>query len=433
MRKLLFSLLFVANALLVFAQEPYEFKEHKRNPATPVKSQDQTGTCWAFSTVSFLESEALRAGKKDVDLSEMFVVRHIYRQKCENYVRRQGNAQFGEGGLAHDAVNAIAQYGIVPESAYPGRKDPKTPYSHGKLEKTLKTLCTEFVKQAKDGKLATDWLASIDQVLDEEFGKVPTKFDYTNVVFSPTSYRDYLGIKTDDYVTVTSFTHHPFWGKFVLEVPDNWANGEMYNLPLTDMMRCAKNAIDMGYTVEWDADVSNDGFSAQTGLAIVPAKSWKDKDGVAQTNTFKLWEAETKVTQELRQQLFDRQITTDDHLMHIVGLLDETHSGLYYVVKNSWGEISDNKGFVYCSEAYMRQNTLSFMVHKDALPDDISRRLGFKTGEVTIEKSQIRSNAPGRKPEMDLTPSPNIRPTAPAMQKVVTPAQKAPAKKSSDN
>lgn len=214
MKKLLIFLLFAANALAVIAQTtPYEFKEYKRNKATSVKNQDQTGTCWAFSTTSFFESEALRAGKKDVDLSEMYIVRHIYRQKCENYVRRQGTAQFGEGGLAHDAVNAVAKYGIMPESEYPGRKEPNAPLNHSKLEKTLKNLCDGFVKEGKEGKLPVDWLSSIDQVLDTEFGKVPTKFNYSNVVFTPTSYRDYLGLKTDDYVTITSFTHHPFLGE----------------------------------------------------------------------------------------------------------------------------------------------------------------------------------------------------------------------------
>ncbi|HLP94545.1 MAG TPA: C1 family peptidase [Saprospiraceae bacterium] len=431
MRKSLAFLLFLAFFTAVSAQNtPYEFKEHRRLNATPVKNQAQTGTCWAFSALSFLESEALRMGKKDVDLSEMFVVRNIYRQKCENYIRRQGNAQFSEGGLAHDALNAIAQYGIVPESIYPGRKDPSAPFNHGKIEKTLRNLCQDFVKQGKEGKLDADWINKIEQALDDEFGKVPTKFDYANVVFTPTSYRDYLGIKPEDYVTVTSFSHHPFWSKFILEVPDNWSNGAMYNVPLSDMMRCAKNSIELGYTVEWDADVSNEGFSAQNGLAIAPAAQMKDKDAVAVSNTFKIWEPETKITQELRQQLFDRQVTTDDHLMHIVGLLDETHSGLYYVVKNSWGEVSDKKGYVYCSEAYMRQNTISFTVHKDAIPDDIAKRLGLKEGDVTIEKNDTRAR-PGRSPEMDLKASPTLK-TAPA-QKTLTPASKAPAKKSSDN
>lgn len=433
MKKLLLSILFATIALAVIGQnDPYDFKEYKRQKATSVKSQDQTGTCWAFSTASFLESEALRLGKKEVDFSEMFIVRNIYRLKCENYVRRQGHAQFSEGGLAHDALNAVAQFGILPESVYPGRKDPKAPLNHSKLEKTLKTLCDDFVKQGKDGKLAADWLTTIDQALDAEFGKIPTKFEYNNVQFTPISYRDYLGIQTDDYVTITSFTHHPFWEKFILEVPDNWANEAMYNVPIADLMRCAKNSIEQGYTVEWDADVSNEGFSGPNGLAIVPATSWKDKNATAQTNTFKTWEPETKITQELRQQLFDRQITTDDHLMHLVGLLDEKHSGIYYVVKNSWGEISDLKGYVYCSEAYMRQNTISFTVHKKAIPEDISRRLGLLPGDATIERKSGEEK-PGRTEQMKVSPAPGMGAgkVKPA-QKTVAPASKTQGKKDAD-
>ncbi len=435
MKKILLFLLLAVCTTAAFAQtEPYEFKEYKRQKATPVKSQDQTGTCWAFSTASFLESEALRVGKKDQDISEMYIVRNIYRQKCENYVRRQGHAQFGEGGLAHDALNAVAQFGIMPESEYPGRKDPSAPFNHGKLEKTLKTLCDDMIKQGAEGKLPGNWLAKVDQILDEEFGPVPTKFTLTGVQFSPITYRDYLNINPADYVTITSFTHHPYWGKFILEIPDNWSNGEMYNVPISDLMRCAKNSIDLGYTVEWDADVSNEGFSAKNGLAIVPSKAWKEKDGIAQTNTFKLWEPETKITQELRQQLFDSQVTTDDHLMHIVGLVDEKHSGLYYVVKNSWGEISDFKGFVYCSEAYMRQNTLSFTVHKSAIPEDISRRLGLTPGDASIDKNTGNGKT-GRSPAMDAQPGDTkIRPSKLSPpQKTVTPAQKPAGQRTSEN
>ncbi|MFN0037245.1 MAG: C1 family peptidase [Saprospiraceae bacterium] len=433
MKKLLLSLLFAASTLAAFAQtEPYEFKEYKRHKATPVKSQDQTGTCWAFSTASFLESEALRLGKKDVDLSEMYIVRNIYRQKCENYVRRQGHAQFSEGGLAHDALNAVAQFGIMPESAYPGRKNSDAPLNHSKLEKALKNLCDDLAKQGKEGKLPTDWLAKVDQMLDDEFGQVPVKFTFNNVVFTPSSYRDYLGFKTEDYVTVTSFTHHPFWGKFILEIPDNWANGEMYNVPISDLMRCAKSSIEQGYTIEWDADVTNEGFSTQNGLAIAPATLWKDKDGIAQAGTFKLWEAETKITQELRQQLFDRQITTDDHLMHITGLLDEKHSGLYYVTKNSWGEVSGYKGYVYCSEAYMRLNTISFTVHKKAIPEDISRRLGLTPGEVSIPNTKAGGKAE-RSPAMEAQPAPNLRPSKSTPATKTAPAQKAARRNVSDN
>ncbi len=401
MKQLLFSLLGLAWGIsLCNAQtnEPYEFKEYKRAAATAVKSQGQTSTCWAFSTASFLESEAIRQGKRAADLSEMYVVRNIYRMKCENYVRRQGTAQLGEGGLAHDMLMAVKKFGIVPESIYPGRKDGSKPFNHSKLEKALKEKCAEFAQQGKEGKLDPNWLKEIDALLDQEFGPLVNKFSFEGTVYTPQAYRDSLGIKPDDYVTVTSFTHHPFWDKFILEVPDNWSNGEFYNLPLDDLMRCATHAIEKGYTIEWDADVSNMGFSAGNGIAIVPKTAWKDKSASARENAFKIWEPEQKISQEYRQQLFDSQETMDDHLMHIVGVVDEKHSGIYFVVKNSWGEISDLNGYVYVSHAYMELNTISFTLHKSALPQDVRRRFGFEAGEVNIEKG------PG--PGMGATPAP---------------------------
>ncbi len=385
----LFLVVFAVQLTSVNAQdpEPYYFKPYKQLPATPVKNQQQTGTCWAFSSVSFIESEVERINGFKVDISEMFIVRNIYRQKCENYVRRQGTAQFGEGGLAHDAINAIKQYGVVPEDIYPGRKEVSRGLNHGPLEKKLKEMCVEYADMGKKGTLPTDWLTKIDAVLDEEFGAVPKKFSIESKPFTPGVYRDYLGIKADDYVTITSFTHHPFYQSFVLEVPDNFSNGLMYNLPLDEMMRCLNYSIQQGYTVEWDADVSNEGFSAKNALALVPEKNWSDKTDVQKSNTFKFLEPQKKISQAYRQEQFDRQITMDDHLMHITGMETETtKSDIYYTVKNSWGEISDLKGYVRVSEPYMRLNTISFMVNKAALPVDMAQRLGLADGEAkTIE------------------------------------------------
>lgn len=436
MQKFALSLLLAVFATGLFAQksETYEFTEIKRLPATPVKSQDKTGTCWAFSCASFLESEALRLGKSEANLSEMFVVRHIYRQKCENYVRRQGTAQFSEGGLAHDLLNAVKQFGIAPESAYPGRADVSKPYDHSQLEKSLKAMCEELVKQGKAGKLDQKWLIRVDSVLDAEFGAVPQTFTVDGTLFTPVSYRDFLAIHPDNYVSISSFTHHPFYEKFILEVPHNWANGQFYNLPLSEMMRCLQYAVQQGYTVEWDADVSNMGFSAGNGIAIVPEKEWKDRSVADRQNAFKVWEPEKTVTQEYRQQLFDQQITTDDHLMHIVGMLDEAHGGDFYAVKNSWGEISDLKGYVNVSDAYMRLNTLSFTVHKNALPTDVQRRLGIQSGSATSGAPVMRPNstpAPAATDKSNIKVSPaRIQPKTNTIQPKATPQK---AGKSSSN
>lgn len=422
MQKLALYLLFFALSapLLAQKQEPYEFKEIRRLSATPVKSQDQTGTCWAFSSASFLESEVLRLGRGETNLSEMFVVRHIYRLKCENYVRRQGTAQLGEGGLAHDLLNAVAAYGIMPESAYPGRKDSSKPLNHSQLEKNLKDLCNDAVAKGKTGKLTPTWLVRLDSLLDAEFGAVPPTFTLDGTVYTPVSYRDYLGLRPDDYVTVTSFTHHPFYSSFILEVPDNWSNGTFYNLPINELIHCLNNSLEQGYTVEWDADVSNMGFSAGNGIAIVPEKDWKDRSAAERQNAFKIWEPEKTVTQEYRQQQFDNQITTDDHLMHIVGMLDETHSGTYYVVKNSWGEISDLKGFVDVSENYIRLNTVSFTVHKNALPADVLHRLAIAPppapGAVIRSGTTESTKTMGRqKTDSSVSPS-KIRPRVEKVQ-----------------
>jgi len=424
MQKIVLSLLLAVFATALFAQkqEPYEFKEIKRLKTTPVKSQDQTGTCWAFSSASFLESEALRLGKPEANLSEMFVVRHIYRQKCENYVRRQGTAQLGEGGLAHDLLNAVKQYGIAPESVYPGRKDPSKPLNHSQLEKSLKNVCEEFVTLGKAGKLPEKWLHTIDSLLDVEFGAVPQTFTVGDTQFTPVSYRDFLGIKPDDYVTLTSFSHHPFYEKFILEIPDNWANGQFYNLPLSELMRCLNFSLQQGYTVEWDADVSNSGFSAGNGIAIVPEKDWKDRSLAERQGAFKQWEAEKTVTQEYRQQMFDKQVTTDDHLMHIVGMLDEAHGGDFYAVKNSWGEISDLKGFVNVSDSYMRLNTISFMVHKSAIPTDIQKRLGILPEPAVGSTSTMRPAQPVNKAESTVSPA-KVRPKANVIAPKAAPAK----------
>lgn len=364
--------------------------------ATSVKNQEKTGTCWSFSTTSFLESDLLRMGKGEHNLSEMFSVRNTYRLKCDNYVRRMGKDQLEEGGLAHDNLNTVRTFGVVPESVYPGRKDPSKPYNHKQIEQTLRTLCDTFVAEAKRGELRADWQSKVEEVLDAEFGPVPVKFVYKDIQFTPASFREYLGLNPDDYIHITSFSHHPFWSNFVLELPDNFANGQYFNLPLNDLMRCLNFSLQKGYTVEWDADVSNPGFSARNGLAVAPEADWATKSKEQIAGTFQYWEPEKLVTQEQRQQAFDRLETQDDHLMHITGILNETQGGLYYAVKNSWGEVSDRKGYVYVSDAYMRLNTISFTVHKNALPPDVRQQMGLEFG---MQKSEPGSSRP-----LEITP-----------------------------
>lgn len=397
------------------AQSPYKFGEPKMLPCTPVKNQQQTGTCWSFSTVSMIESELIRSGIGQLDLSEMFIVRHIYRDKCENYVRRQGKAQFSEGGLAHDAVNAVKRHGLITEEAYTGRKDERKPLNHTTLLAKLTQMCDKFVAQGKNGTLPSNWLSSIDSVLDQEFGRVPNRFIYKKSQTNPKRFRDLVGFRADDYVSLTSFTHHPFNQSFVLEIPDNFANGLYYNLPTEDLIETVRHALEKGYSVTWDADVSNPYFSAENGLAIVPEKEPNLTDAEAKTAFFKYVVPEKSISQEYRQEQFDRLITQDDHLMHIVGTVEETNQKKpFFVVKNSWGEISNLKGMIYVSEPYIRLNTISISVHKDALPDNLRNRLGLLRPEEAAKLLRIKNEsrmiqpakpedlrAPGTEPDQD--------------------------------
>ncbi len=420
MKKALFLFFVTAFSVSLLAQdpEPYRFKDFKTLACTPVKNQEKTGTCWCFSATSFLESELIRQTRPSLDLSEMFVVRNVYRQKCENYVRRQGTSQLGEGGLAHDMINAVRDFGFVPEEVFPGKKDSKGVFNHSELEKNLKTRCSELVALGKKGMLPKNWLSQIDSILDAEIGAVPEKFEVEKQSFTPQEYVEYLKIDPSDYVSLTSFTHHPFWEPFILEIPDNFANGQFYNLPLNDLMRCLNFSIQNGFSVEWDADVSNAGFAAKYGLAIVPKLDWKDKNTAQREATFKNVEPEKVVSQELRQQLFDSQETTDDHLMHITGILEDANKGIFYQVKNSWGEISELKGFVHVSESYMRLNTISFTFNKNSLPKDVRRRLGLEAGDVNIDKTSAPAPTqnspvenrktkiqPAARPAIEVTPS----------------------------
>ncbi len=437
-RKILVLLTWAVMTVVVGAQtpEPYEFKPMKMLPTTAIKNQQQTGTCWSFAASSLLESELMRAGKGTHDLSELYTVRCIYRQKCENYVRRLGAAQFGQGGLVHDKFNAIRQYGLLPESAYPGRKNPDKPLDHTALETTLKTLCDTFIAQAKRNELAETWLAQIERILDEEFGPVPTTFIYRGVQYTPTSFRDYLGIKPENYVHLTSFTHHPFWTYFILELPDNFSNGQYYNLPLNDLIRCLNHALQSGYSVAWDADISNPGFSAKEGLAIVPDIDWKSRTPEQLAAVFTHWEPEKVVTQEMRQRAFDRLETQDDHLMHIVGMLNETQGGLFYAVKNSWGEDSGRKGYLYASNAYVRLNTISISLHINALPRDIQQRMGLEPVNEAQTEGPIPGPAtPPAQPRLRTTPDTVPAPTRSRLQNPnlkTTPAERLPLRKSEE-
>ncbi|UYQ94282.1 aminopeptidase [Chitinophaga horti] len=344
----------------------------KNNKATPVKSQDMTGTCWCFSTTSLIESECMRKGQEQPDISEMFSVRNIYREKAENYILRQGYARFDEGGLGHDVIRAIARYGVVPESVYSGLKDGQTAHNHGKLVSTLKTYLDSVLKLKKP--IPANWEDGVDQILDNALGKAPANFEYNGKSYTPQTYaKDVLKFTESDYVNLTSFTHHPFYQPFVVEVPDNFSNGAYYNLPLAEFVDAVKQSIGKGYTIMWDADVSNRGFKMEKGYALSPAG-----DSIPAATGFKPGMAEVQVTPAYRQQLFESLVTQDDHLMHITGLGKGDGGKDYFIVKNSWGTKTPKEGYIYVSEPYFAVNTVTVIVPKSSLDKALLTKLGIK-------------------------------------------------------
>ena len=341
----------------VYAQ--YEFNPLVELSHTSVKDQCQTGTCWSYSTSSFLESEAERISGHVVDLSEMATVRYTYPLKADMYIRYQGKHQFGPGSLCHDVINAVEGWGPCPQEVYTGLKNGATDHNHSDMDAALLATVQALAKKPS-GKLDPSWRSTVDVILDSYIGELPTKFEYNGRSYTPESFRDHLGIDPDNYLNLSSFTHHPFGENFILEVPDNFSHGEFYNIPIDDLQRAVEAAVVNGYTVAWDADVSEKGFSFKHGVAILPKASEMDK----------LWKEvveEQDVTQKSRQVGFDNQSTTDDHLMHIVGLSTDQNGAKYFVIKNSWGTGNKYGGLQYVSMPYFRAKTISVLVHKDAV------------------------------------------------------------------
>jgi bleomycin hydrolase len=350
---------------------PYTFTITKENVVGSVENQCQTGTCWSFATVSFLEAEVLRKGGKSIDLSEMYNVRKTYPVKADAFVRYQGKQQFGPGGLSHDVLRIVAEHGIVPQSAYSGMKSGVTEHNHGGLDALLEST----VKTVLDKKLNEEgsaWKNSIEGILDAEIGAAPTSFEYNGKKYTPAQFRDELKINPADYISITSFTHHPYYSSFVLEVPDNWAKGSFYNVPLQDLEKITEHALDNGYTIAWDADVSEKGFSYLQGLAVLPATMPKKEEW------WTVVHPEMTPTAELRQDAFDRFETTDDHLMHITGKSNDQLGNTYYITKNSWGVTNPFKGYLHVSKNYYLMKTVGIVVHKDAIPAEIRTKLGLK-------------------------------------------------------
>ena len=337
--------------------EGYNFTIIKDLPATFIKNQSLTNTCWSFSVISMLESELLRMGKDTFDLSEMYVVRHIYEEKAEKYIRMHGTINFAGGGFFHDVIHVLDSLGMVPDEVYTGLVKGEKIHFHEQMDDTLKKYVEKIVVD-RNNKDTSDWKDGFTEILDSCLGVLPKSFAFENVNYTPELFASGLNLDLDDYVEITSFNHHPFYQKFILEVPDNWAWGDFFNVPLDELIEIISYSVDNGYTVAWSADISEKGFLWNKGVAIVPDVP------------------EKKITQSLRQEGFDNYATTDDHGMQITGLAIDNKGNKYFRVKNSWGVSgSPYNGYLYASEPYVRYKTIAIMVNKNGIPDYIRQKL----------------------------------------------------------
>lgn len=377
MKKILLANIFVAFTVIAVAQpysnnniQPAKFFDIKKLEATSVKNQAMTGTCWCFSTTSLVESDEIRKDKRSIDLSEMFTVRNIYIEKAKNYILRQGKAQFGEGGLGHDEIRAVATYGAVPLEDYTGLLNGQKMYNHQKMFGQLKKYLDDVLAKQP---IAEDWLKGYTKILDDNLGTPPSKFNYDGKEYTPLTFaKDVLHYNADDYISLTSFTHEPYYKPFILQVPDNFANGSFYNLPLDEFIDVVKSAIEKGYTVSWDADVSNKGFRQDIGLAEnLDNKITYTKDAI----TPDMQEAPYNAT--IRQDLYENLTTQDDHLMHLTGIEKSKGGKTFFIVKNSWGDVGPYDGYINVSEAYFAINTISLVLPKAALSKELLEKLGL--------------------------------------------------------
>ena len=396
MKKLLLMAALIVCGTTLFAQEKnegFQFTVVKENPITSTKNQNRSGTCWAFSSLGFFEAELLRMGKGTWDFSEMYLAHKTYEDRAKATVRLHGDMDFSQGGSFYDCVYCMKHYGMIPQTAMP---EPGTLYgdslpNFGEFFNIL-TPMVKAVAKGEQKKLSPVWFKPIMATLDAYLGEVPTEFTHNGKKYTPQSYMASTGLNMDDYVSLTSFTHHPFYEQFVIEVQDNWRWGLSYNLPLDEFMEVMESAVKNGYTFAWGADVSENGFSRE-GIAVCPdlqkVKETSDSDyerwfGKSNNNADirKAYTArplpEITVTQEMRQEAYDNWETTDDHGMLIYGIAKDQNGKEYFMVKNSWGTDYKYKGVWYASKAFVAYKTMNILVHKDALPKNIAKKLGIK-------------------------------------------------------
>ena len=377
------------------AQEPGTYSKDsafvvvKANPITSIKDQNQSGTCWAYSSLAFFEAELLRMGKGQHDLCESFLVYHTYMDRADKAVRTHGDVSFSQGGSFYDAVYCLKNYGICPQEAMPA---PGSLYGDSLFNfNQLDAVASAYVKaiaQGKHKKLSLSWKKDLCNIYANYFGELPKSFKVDGKEYTPHFYAESLGLNMDDYISLTSYTHYPFYTKFIIEVQDNWRWAESYNLPLDEFMDVMVSAVKNGYTFAWGSDVSEKGFDARKGVATVPAGAKEnDKTGSDAARwtgsndrnnaTIAGGEGELTITQEMRQIGYDNWTTTDDHGMVIYGIAKDAKGKEYFMVKNSWGDYGPYNGMFYASLPFVAYKTMNILIHKDALPKKIARKLGL--------------------------------------------------------
>jgi aminopeptidase C len=368
--------------------DTFRFTTIKQNPVTPIKNQHSSGTCWSFSGLALIESELIRTGKGEFDLSEMFIVHKNYTDKAIKYIRMHGETNFSPGGSFADVIDCIRDYGIVPNETQTGLNYGDTIHRHSELDNLTKSFLNSLLKEKT---LSTAWYKACTAILDTYLGPCPQTFTYNNQTFTPKTFAQHLNINPDDYISITSFTHHPFYTSFPLEIPDNWRWAPSFNLPLHEMMQTIDHAIRSGHTVAWASDVSEPGF--RTGVAIIPdINATAAPIGADQAHWLNLTQEEREekvknpngplpekqITQELRQQAFDNHETTDDHGMLIYGIAHDQNNTPYYLVKNSWGTNNKYHGTWYASLPFVAYKTTNILLHKDAIPEEIKKKLNLQ-------------------------------------------------------
>jgi len=357
------------------SKESFKFTDVINLENTSIKNQGSSGTCWSYSANSFIESEMIRMGKQPVEISQIFSARNAYVEKGKMYVRMHGAVTLGDGGAFHDVMNMYRKYGAVPQTVYTGLNYGTDKNKFAEMSGVMEGVLAAVVKNP-NGELTPNWEKAYTAVIDAYLGQVPTSFDYKGKKYTPQSFaKEVVGINPDDYVEISSLQEYPYYSKFTLLVPDNWAFDQVYNVKMDELTEIIDNAVKKGYTVAWAGDVSEKGFSWKNGVAFIPEKNFADMTPEEKADMFNGPKPEMKITEELRQKAFDNYTTTDDHGMHIVGISKDQNGKEYYIVKNSWGLSNDYKGYLYMTKDFVKYKTTDIMVHKGAIPSAIAKKL----------------------------------------------------------